>query len=254
MPWKTPLSARRAVQAAHFILALGACAALPVVAGAQPLMLAQAGDSGIVTPAGGSGIPAPVAALPEQNSQAPATPTGNPGQAVPPAGSSSGLSVDRTYTKNDTIIAANEFFGGTTQGLAQTIEKVFSSYGQPNAYITGNEGGGAFIFGLRYGVGQLHYKGGQPLQVYWEGPSLGFDFGGNASKTFMLVYNLRSTDQLFQRFPGVSGSLYVVAGLGLNYVRANGITIAPIRTGVGLRGGASVGYLSFSPKRTWNPF
>lgn len=253
MPSKIPAFTHRPTGPARSCLALGAialCTLLPMPASAQQ---PPADEHSIVTPASGNGVPAPVAALPGQAPQAaPATPTGNPGQAVPPA--AGGISVDRTYTKKDTIIAANEFFGGTTQGLAQAIEKVFSSYGQPNAYITGNEGGGAFIFGLRYGVGQLHYKGGQPQQVYWEGPSLGFDFGGNASKAFMLVYNLRSTDQLFQRFPGVSGSLYVVAGLGLNYVRANGITIAPIRTGVGLRGGANVGYLSFSPKRTWNPF
>ena len=160
----------------------------------------------------------------------------------------------KTYTAQETLQAANDFFGGTTQGLATAIQKVFSELGQPNAYITGNEGAGALIVGLRYGAGTLQYKGGGSMSVFWQGPSVGWDFGGNASKVFMLVYSLHSTDQLFQRYPGVDGSLYVVAGVGLNYLRWDGVTIAPIRTGVGLRAGANVGYISFNRTRDWNPF
>jgi len=160
----------------------------------------------------------------------------------------------KTYTSQETLQAANDFFGGTTQGLATAIQKVFAELGQPNAYITGNEGSGAVIVGLRYGAGTLQYKGGGSMPVFWQGPSVGWDFGGNASKVFMLVYSLQSTDQLFQRYPGVSGSLYVVAGVGLNYLRRDGVTIAPIRTGVGLRAGANVGYISFNRTRDWNPF
>ncbi len=160
----------------------------------------------------------------------------------------------KTYTSQETIQAANDFFGGTTQGLASLIQKAFSELGQPNAYITGNEGAGALIVGLRYGAGTLQYKGGGSMPVFWQGPSVGWDFGGNASKVFMLVYDLHVTNQLFQRYPGVNGSLYVVAGLGLNYLRRDGVTVAPIRTGVGLRAGANVGYISFSRQRTWNPF
>lgn len=160
----------------------------------------------------------------------------------------------KTYTLHETLQAAETFFGGTTQGLAKVIQKVFSDNGEPDAYITGNEGSGAFIVGLRYGAGVLRYKGGGAMRVYWRGPSVGWDFGGNASKVFMLVYNLHWTNQLFRRYPGVDGSFYLVAGVGLNYLRRDGITIAPIRTGVGLRAGASVGYLDFSKTRDWMPF
>jgi hypothetical protein len=160
----------------------------------------------------------------------------------------------QTYSKDETLNAAATFFGGTTEGLAKAIEKVFSENGSPNAYIVGSEGSGAFILGLRYGEGTLYYKGGGSMKVYWQGPSVGFDFGGNGSKVFTLVYNLRWTHDLFQRFPGVDGSLYVVAGVGVNYERANNITLAPIRTGVGLRAGANVGYLSYSERKTWIPF
>ncbi len=160
----------------------------------------------------------------------------------------------KTYTSQETLQAANDFFGGTTQGLATAIQKVFAELGQPNAYITGNEGAGALIVGLRYGAGTLQYRGGGSMPVFWQGPSVGWDFGGNASKVFMLVYDLQTTDQLFQRYPGVNGSLYLVAGVGLNYLRRDGVTIAPIRTGVGLRAGANVGYISFNRTRDWNPF
>ena len=160
----------------------------------------------------------------------------------------------QTYTQDETMAAAKNFFGGTTEGLAKAIEKVFSENGRPNAYIVGNEGAGAFVVGLRYGEGTLYYKGGGSMKVYWQGPSVGWDFGGNASKVFTLVYNLHWTRDLFQRFPGVDGSLYIVAGVGLNYQRANNITLAPIRTGVGLRAGANVGYLSYTEKKTWIPF
>ncbi len=160
----------------------------------------------------------------------------------------------KTYTTQETLQAANDFFGGTTQGLATAIQKVFAELGRPNAYITGNEGAGALIVGLRYGAGTLQYRGGGSMPVFWQGPSVGWDFGGNASKVFMLVYDLQTTDQLFQRYPGVNGSLYLVAGVGLNYLRRDGVTIAPIRTGVGLRAGANVGYISFNRTRDWNPF
>jgi hypothetical protein len=179
----------------------------------------------------------------------PATPAGpaeaptQPGQVGP-----------ETYSKDETIQAAQKFFGGTSEGLAKAIEKAFGDNGRPNAYIVGNEGSGALFVGLRYGEGTLYYKGGGSMKVYWQGPSIGWDFGGNASKVFTLVYNLRWTKDLFQRFPGVDGSLYLVAGVGLNYQRAADITLAPIRTGVGLRAGANVGYLSYTQKSTWIPF
>ncbi|MDE2149912.1 MAG: DUF1134 domain-containing protein [Gammaproteobacteria bacterium] len=182
------------------------------------------------------------------------------GAAAPTSGASAGTQgkgqpvSDQQYTAKEILIAAGNFFGSTSGGLAKVIEKAFADNGRPNAYITGNEGSGAFIVGLRYGAGWLSYKGGGQTRVYWNGPSAGFDFGGNASKAFILVYNLHWTNDLYQRFPGVDGSLYFVAGLGLNYVRANNITMAPIRTGVGLRYGADVGYLKFTPTRSYIPF
>ena len=184
------------------------------------------------------------------NNQAPPNANAPASQAVPQNGEIG----PQTYTQDETLDAAKNFFGGTTEGLAKAIEKVFSENGRPNAYIVGSEGSGAVILGLRYGEGTLYYKGGSSMKVYWQGPSVGWDLGGNASKVFTLVYNLHWTRDLFQRFPGVDGSLYLVAGVGLNYQRANNITLAPIRTGVGLRAGANVGYLSYTEKKTWIPF
>lgn len=151
-----------------------------------------------------------------------------------------------TYSAEEVRDAATKFFGSSSEGLGKAIEKVFSDYGQPNAYITGTEGGGAIVVGLRYGKGVLQYKGGESQKVYWQGPSIGWDFGGNASKVFTLVYNLQSSSQLFQRFPAVDGSLYVVAGVGLNYQKSGDVVLAPIRAGVGLRAGASLGYVHYT--------
>ena len=180
-------------------------------------------------------------------------------QDEPPAGEKGAakpVSQD-TYTSDEILSKGKDFFGATTEGLAKAIEKVFAEKGQPNAYILGEEGGGAFIAGLRYGKGTLFYKGGEGnagLPIFWQGPSVGWDFGGNASKSFTLIYNLQNTDQMLQRFPGVDGSIYVVGGLGVNYQRSGDITLAPIRTGVGLRAGANVGYLHYTLKRSLVPF
>ncbi|NGY05393.1 DUF1134 domain-containing protein [Solimonas terrae] len=151
-----------------------------------------------------------------------------------------------TYSADEVRDAATKFFGSSSEGLAKAIEKAFADHGRPNAYIAGTEGGGAIVVGLRYGKGVLQYKGGDSQKVYWQGPSIGWDFGGNASKVFTLVYNLRSSSQLFQRFPAVDGSLYVVAGVGINYQKSGDIVLAPIRAGVGLRAGASLGYVHYT--------
>lgn len=158
------------------------------------------------------------------------------------------------FTENEVVQAAAGFFGATSEAVAKAVQKVFSDNGLPDAYIKGDEGAGAIVVGLRYGSGWLIRKGYAPVKVYWQSPSVGFDFGGNASKAFMLVYNLHSGERLYQRFPGVDGSIYFVAGIGVNYLRANGITIAPMRTGVGLRAGVNAGYLTFTREQTWNPF
>jgi hypothetical protein len=161
---------------------------------------------------------------------------------------------DDTYSKNEVLNKAEEFFGSTTKGLAEGIEKVFSDLGQPNAYITGEEFGGAFVVGLRYGRGTLHRKIGRPTEAFWQGPSVGFDFGGNASRVFTLVYKLKNANDLFRRYAGVGGSLYVVAGISLNYQQAGDTVLVPIRTGVGLRAGANVGYLHYNREHSWLPF
>ena len=161
---------------------------------------------------------------------------------------------DDTFTKEEVLNKANGFFGSTTKGLAEGIEKVFSDLGRPNGFIEGEEFGGAFVVGLRYGRGRLHRKRTPPTDVFWQGPSIGFDFGGNVSKVFTLVYKLKSTNDLFRRFPGVDGSLYVVAGVSLNYQQAGKTVLAPIRTGAGLRAGVNIGYLHYSQEHSWLPF
>ena len=161
----------------------------------------------------------------------------------------------RTYTSEEILVAGHQFFGKTTRGLAQAIEHVFSSQGEPDAYIVGEEGAGAVIGGLRYGEGTIYYKTGARQRIYWQGPSVGFDFGGNGSRSLVLVYNSTSPRELHDnRFVGLEGSAYVIGGLGVNYQKYGDITLAPIRTGVGARLGANVGYLKYSRKPEWNPF
>ncbi len=172
------------------------------------------------------------------------TPTQAQGRPIPQDG----------YTAQEIVSVAGNFFGGASEGLAKVIERVFAQQGKPVAYITGEEASGAIGVGLRYGRGALNYPDGGNMPIFWQGPSIGWDFGGNASKVFTLVYKVQNTQDLFQRFPGVDGSLYFLAGIGVNYQRAGEITLAPIRTGVGLRAGASVGYLHYTMKESWIPF
>ena len=160
---------------------------------------------------------------------------------------------EETYSENEILAKAKGFFGTTTEGLAKAIEKVFEDLGRPNAYITGEEVSGAIGIGVRYGNGILSRKTGGSRKVYWQGPTIGFDFGADASKMFILIYHLPDTESLFQRFPAVDGSFYFVAGLGVNYQRSGGITQAPIRTGVGLRAGVNVGYMHYTKEYSWIP-
>lgn len=159
-----------------------------------------------------------------------------------------------TYKQDEILKEAEAFFGKGAQGLAEVLAKAFKDQGEPNAFIKGEEAGGAIGVGVRYGRGTLHLHGGGTRNVYWQGPSVGFDLGGNAAKAFVLVYKLEDQEKLFQRYPGVEGSLYFVGGVGLNYARSEGVTVAPVRLGVGWRQGASVGYIHFTRKKSWNPF
>ena len=161
---------------------------------------------------------------------------------------------DEGFDEDSILKAATDFFGNSTEGLARVIEKAFKEQGRPNAFIKGEEVGAALTVGLRYGEGRLQMKSGSGLPVYWAGPSIGFDAGVNASKVFTLVYHLPKPAAIYQRFPGVDGSLYYVGGAGINYQRLKGITLAPIRLGVGLRAGASVGYVHYRSKKSINPF
>ena len=159
----------------------------------------------------------------------------------------------KTYSRDEMVHNVSDFFGVTAENAGAIIEKIFHENGRPTAYIAGQEGSGAFVFGLRYGRGLMYMKDRPRMDVFWQGPTGGFDFGGNASRTFTLCYNLRYPDAIFRRFPGIEGSAYLVGGLGVNYQRADGITLAPMRAGVGLRLGASVGYLAYSRQRNIVP-
>lgn len=167
--------------------------------------------------------------------------------------SAPGAQAADTFSQNEILGAAENLFGATTKGLAQVIEKVFQDLGEPNGYIAGDEISGAFFVGLRYGRGELVLKSKGKREIFWQGPSIGFDFGGNASKSFVLIYNLDSVDDIYGRFPGVEGSFYFVAGVGVNYQRGEKTTLAPIRTGVGLRAGGNVGYLNYTRDSSWFP-
>jgi hypothetical protein len=158
------------------------------------------------------------------------------------------------YSSNELVDAGHRFFGTISRGLAQIIERAGSQFGLPNGYILGQEGGGAFIGGLRYGEGTLYTKNAGDLRVYWQGPTVGWDFGGEGARTMMLVYSLPATQAIYQRFAGVDGSAYVVGGFGMTVLTWNNVVVVPIRSGMGLRLGANIGYLKFTDRATWNPF
>jgi hypothetical protein len=158
------------------------------------------------------------------------------------------------YSSNEILDAGHKFFGSVSRGLAQIVEKAGSQWGLPNGYVLGQEAGGAVVAGLRYGEGVLYTKNAGDLRVFWQGPSVGFDFGGDGARTMMLIYSLPATEAIYQRFVGIDGSAYFVGGLGMTALTANNVVLVPIRTGVGLRLGANIGYLKFTPTATWNPF
>ncbi|HSG95213.1 MAG TPA: DUF1134 domain-containing protein [Afifellaceae bacterium] len=163
------------------------------------------------------------------------------------------------YSSGEIVAAGHQFFGATSSGLASVMERAISLYGLPNGYIIGQEASGAFVGGLRYGEGTLYTKNAGTRPVYWQGPSIGFDFGGDGARTMMLVYELTQIDRIYRRFAGVNGSAYLVGGVGMTlmYQTDDGqkpVYVVPIRTGIGARLGINVGYLKFSERATWNPF
>jgi hypothetical protein len=167
-------------------------------------------------------------------------------QEGPPPGSQ--------YPPGELISTGHRFFGVVSRGLASVIEKAVSQFGLPNGYILGQEAGGAFVAGLRYGEGTLYTRNAGDLRVFWQGPSIGFDWGGDGARTMILVYNLPATEAIYQRFPGIDGSAYFIGGFGMTAMGSGNVVLVPIRSGVGLRLGANIGYLHFTRSPTWNPF
>ena len=163
-------------------------------------------------------------------------------------------SVSDTYSAEQLVDTGNEFFGQVAQGLASLVERAVSEFGLPNGYILGQEGSGAFFGGVRYGEGTLYTRNAGERPVYWQGPSIGFDVGGDGSRVMMLVYNLPNIEAIYGRYPGVDGSAFVIGGLGMTAMKYKDIYIVPIRSGVGARLGINVGYLKFTTEPTWNPF
>jgi hypothetical protein len=182
-----------------------------------------------------------------QTAAPPEQPTGTIGQPTQPP-------PEAQYSSNELVDAGHRFFGGVSRGLAMIVEKAVSQWGLPNGYVLGEEAGGAFVGGLRYGDGTLYTKNAGDLRVFWQGPSVGFDAGADGARTMMLVYNLPRTAAIFDRFGGLDGSAYFIGGFGMTALTANDIVLVPIRSGVGLRLGANLGYLKFTQHPTWNPF
>jgi len=161
---------------------------------------------------------------------------------------------DNTFSAEEIKNTGHRFFGQVSMGFARVVEYAFQRSGRPNGYILGEEAGGAFVAGLRYGEGTLYTKDAGSHKVFWQGPSVGYDFGAEGSKTMVLVYNLQSPGEIFAKYPGIDGSAYFIGGVGITFLAWDNVTLAPIRSGVGLRLGANVGYLKYTREPTWNPF
>jgi hypothetical protein len=187
--------------------------------------------------------------------QDPATAAPATGQAAPPSASErASAAAGATLPRKDVFSAAEGVFGKGAEGLADLIEDLLRDRGDPTGYITGREAGGAFVAGIRYGSGTLHHQIEGDRDVYWTGPSLGFDFGANADKVFVLVYNLHDSERLFRRYPAAEGNAYMVGGFTASYLRRGDVVLIPVRLGVGARLGVNAGYMRFSQKNRWLPF
>jgi hypothetical protein len=240
------------------IMALGVMAAGPAMAQVRTIDPDKAGDLAPVpsSEAGyGTTMPAASASSPPATAEpaAPALET-DPSVAAPAAGATTTAAAGATYEQKDVLSAAEGVFGKGAEGLAKMIESILKDQGEPNGYIAGREAGGAIAIGVRYGSGTLFHKieGEQP--VFWTGPSIGFDLGANGAKTFVLVYNLFDSQELFRRYPAAEGNLYVIGGFTASYLRRGDVVLIPIRLGVGWRLGANIGYMSFSKKSKILPF
>jgi len=193
------------------------------------------------------------ATIAQAQQPSPAGPPQRPSDASP---ASSPPPLAARYSSAEIIDAGHHFFGGISKGIASIVEKAADHWGEPNGYILGEEAGGAFIGGLRYGDGTLYTKDAGDLRVFWQGPTVGVDLGADGARTMMLVYNLPRTDAIYQQFNGIAGAAYFVAGLGMTALTSGDekLVVVPIRSGLGLRLGYNVGYLKFTTAPTWNPF
>ncbi|MDB5737573.1 MAG: hypothetical protein JWO65_1241 [Sphingomonas bacterium] len=201
----------------------------------------------------GSGQPETMGTQGRQADQSAPPPADQPAPASPPPATAHAPD-SQTYQEGDVFDAAEGVFGKGAEGLAKLLEKILKEQGRPTAYIAGREAGAAFAVGLRYGSGVMHHKVEGDRPVYWTGPSLGFDIGGNAAKTFVLVYNLYDSQDLFHRFPAAEGTAYFVGGFTASYLRRGNVVLIPIRVGVGYRLGANIGYMKFTESSKWMPF
>lgn len=246
----TGLSLRRWGNVLMLALAAMILTGTPAHAQIQTIDPNEAIDADLGTPPKAESPPKlEMSADPAMDSSVAEPATDVPATSVPSPGADSA-----TYQQDDLIGAAEGVFGKGAEGLARLIEDVLKKQGQPNGYIVGREGGGALLVGLRYGSGTLHHKVEGEMPVYWTGPSLGFDAGANAGNTFVLVYNLYDSEDLYRRFPSGEGVAYLVGGFNASYLRRGDIVLIPIRVGAGLRLGANVGYMKFSKKQRWLPF
>jgi hypothetical protein len=233
------VSVAAAIAAILIVLTPGAC-------------FAQADGPMVITPQPDPNRP--YAAPPSQGQYDSGGP-GQPYEAAPSSGTSMQSDGGQSSFSADEIKGAgHRFFGEVSMDLARVIEYAFQRAGRPNGYILGEEAGGAFIAGLRYGEGTLYTKDAGNHRVFWQGPSVGYDFGAEGSKTMVLVYDLYSPSEIFNTYPGVDGSAYFIGGVGITFLARNHVRLAPIRSGVGLRLGANIGYLKYTRQPTWNPF
>lgn len=221
-----------------------------------PSQRARAQDHGNVTAAPPPDVPGTGAAVPAPAPvTTPATTTpAAPAPATTPQAAAATADEATTYDQESVLKAATGVFGKGAEGLGKLIEKIFAEQGRPNAYIVGQEGGGALIVGLRYGNGTLYHKVEGERTVHWTGPSVGFDIGGDLSKSFTLVYHLNDSEDLFRRYPAVEGKVYFIGGFTANYHQREQVILVPIHLGAGWRIGANIGYLNYTKERTYLPF
>ncbi len=222
----------------------------PNIAAAQSDVAPLPGERGtaVMPPVGTPKTPPPATDMPLST-----PPAVQPNMVAPPASSLATQKI-ATYRKDDLIGAAEGVFGKGAAGLAGIIERILADQGEPNAYIAGREASGAFVVGLRYGSGTMKHSVEGERPVYWTGPSIGFDVGGDATKVFTLVYNLYDSQELYRRYPQAEGRAYFVGGFSATYLRRGSVVLIPVRLGVGVRLGANVGWLKFTEKSRWVPF